>query len=136
MAKLIKLSDKELVTNHIQKLDASISGIVENIRQIILSTDPNISEKIKWNNPSFYYAGPMQPFDPKEYKSEIAVMNLFKNRLMLVFPSGAKINIHNDILEGNYTDGRRLVVFKDLDDVLNKKVILQSVIKEWIRLVK
>jgi hypothetical protein len=33
----------------------------------------------------------MKPFDPKEYKREIIVMNLFKGRIMLVFPSGAKV---------------------------------------------
>ncbi len=41
------------------------------LRNIILSTDKEIGERIKWNNPSFYYTGEMKPFDPKEYKREL-----------------------------------------------------------------
>jgi len=55
-----------------------------------LSTDKEIGERIKWNNPSFYYTGEMKLFDPKEHKREIIVFNLYKGRIMLVFPSGEK----------------------------------------------
>ena len=98
MAKL-KLTDTEQVTEHIEKLDAPIAEIVEVLRQTILDTDKEIGERIKWNNPSFYYTGEMQPFDPKEYKREIIVFNLFKNRIMLVFPSGAKVNDTSGLLD-------------------------------------
>lgn len=67
MAKQV-LSDQQQVSQHIQKLEPSLGKIIEYIRQFILSTDPEISERIKWNNPSFYYTGEMKPFDPKEYK--------------------------------------------------------------------
>ena len=128
-----KLTDQQQVTQHIQKLDVSIRDIVETLRQIILNVSDEISERIKWNNPSFYYAGEMKPFDPKEYKREIAVFNLHKNRIMLVFPSGAKVNDTTGLLTGDYTDGRRLVVFKDLEEVKSKQAGLQSVIKEWLK---
>jgi hypothetical protein len=131
-----KLTDTEQVTEHIRKLDKSIAGTVETLRQIILKTDKEISERIKWNNPSFYYTGEMKPFDPKEYKREIIVLNLFKNRIMLVFPSGAKVNDKSGLLEGEYKDGRRITVFKDLKDVKEKEKNLQSVIKKWLKLVE
>ena len=130
-----KLTDREQVTQHIQKLDPSIKDTVETLRQIILNVDKEISERIKWNNPSFYYNGEMKPFDPKEYKREIAVFNLHKNRIMLVFPGGANVNDTSGLLTGDYADGRRIVVFKDLDDVRVKEAILKSVIKEWLKLV-
>jgi len=135
MAKPAKLTDKEQVTEHIHKLDPEIRKVIELIRKIILSTDNEIAERIKWNNPSFYYTGEMKPFDPKEYKREIVVFNLFKNRIMLVFPSGAKINDTTGLLEGDYKDGRRLIVFKDMDDVISKKKGLQHVIKIWLSLI-
>ena len=130
-----KLSDKAQVTAHIKKLDPSISKTVERIRQIILSTDKEIAEYIKWNNPSFYYTGEMKPFDPKEYKRDLIVMNLHKGRIMLVFPGGAKVNDTTGFLEGDYKDGRRIVVFADLKDVKAKEKILQDVIKKWLKLV-
>jgi hypothetical protein len=135
MAK-IKLTDQEQVTEHIQKFDPIIKDTIEALRKIILSTDSNIGEHIKWNNPSFYYTGPMAPFDPKEYKRDIIVMNLLKNRIMLVFPSGAKINYTSGLLEGDYKDGRRTVVFKDMDDMRTKEKTLQDVIKTWLKLVE
>jgi len=130
-----KLTDREQVTQHIQKLDVSIRDIIETLRQIILNVSDEISERIKWNNPSFYYNGEMQPFDPKEYKREMIVFNLHKNRIMLVFPSGAKVNDTTRLLTGDYADGRRIVVFKDMDDVRLRKADLQFVIKEWLKLV-
>ena len=130
-----KLSDEEQVSLHIKQLDPALGKIVETIRQIILSTDKEIGERIKWNNPSFYYTGEMKAFDPKEYKREIVVFNLFKGRIMLVFPSGAKINDPSGLLEGDYKDGRRITVFKDMDDLKTKQNALQNVIKEWLKLV-
>ena len=130
-----KLSDTEQVTQHIQKLEPALGKIIEYIRQLILKTDKEISEQIKWNNPSFYYTGEMKPFDPKEYKRDLIVMNLHKARIMLVFPSGAKVNDTSGLLEGDYKDGRRLVIFKDMKDVKAKEKNLQGVIKKWLKLV-
>jgi hypothetical protein len=135
MAKAAKLSDKEQVTTHIQKLEPGLRKIIETLRKIILSTDKEIDERIKWNNPSFYYTGDMKPFDPKEYKREIIVFNLHKGRIMLVFPSGAKVNDTSGFLEGDYKDGRRISVFKDLKDVKSKEKALQQVIRKWLELV-
>ncbi len=135
MAKSVKLSDSEQVSEHINKLDPAIRKIIETLRQIILSTDKEIGERIKWNNPSFYYTGEMKPFDPKEYKREMIVFNLFKNRIMLVFPSGAKVKDESGLLEGGYKDGRRIVVFSDMDHVKAREKDLKKIIKDWLKLV-
>lgn len=130
-----KLSDQEQVSEHIQKLEPALAQVVETLRRIILSTDPEIGERIKWNNPSFYYTGEMVEFDPKEYKRDLIVMNLHKGRVMLVFPSGAKVNDQSGLLEGDYKDGRRIAIFKDLEDVQAKQGALQQIIKAWLELV-
>lgn len=136
MAKATKLSDKDQVTEHIKKLDPSLSKIIEYLRKSILKIDKEIGECIKWNNPCFYYTGEMKPFNPKEYKREIIVLNLFKGRIMLVFPSGAKIDDQTGFLTGEYKDGRRLVIFNDLADVKAKEQLLHSAIKKWLTLVE
>ena len=133
---MAKLSDQEQVTTHIQKLDPSIGEAIETLRQIILSAHPEISEHIKWNNPSFYYSGEMAPFNPKEYKRDIAVMNLHKNRIMVVFPSGAKLDDTSGLLTGDYTDGRRIAIFKDLEDIKSKAETVKTLIKLWVDLVE
>jgi hypothetical protein len=135
MAKSTQLSESQQVTEHIKMLDPGLEQVVETLRKIILNTDKEIGERIKWNNPSFYYTGQMKPFDPKEYKREIIVFNLHKGRIMLVFPSGAKVNDKTGFLQGDYKDGRRIVVFKDVEDVKLKEKELQKVIKDWLKLV-
>jgi hypothetical protein len=54
---------------------------------------------------------------------------------MRVFPSGAKVNNKSGLLEGDYKDGRRITIFRDLKDVIAKEKNLQSVIKKWLKLV-
>lgn len=127
------LPEADQVTAHIKALDPSPGKIVQLIHEIILATDKEIGERIKWNNPSFYYTGVMAPFDPKEHKRDIIVLNLFKGRFMLVFPSDATLNDPSGFLEGDYTDGRRTVVFKDIDDVISKKKTLQEIVGDWIK---
>jgi hypothetical protein len=135
MAKTSKLSDKELVSQHIKKLEPKLAEVVNYLRQIILQTDKEIDERIKWNNPSFYYTGDMKEFDAKEYKRDLIVMNLFKGRIMLVLPTGAKVSDKSGLFEGEYKDDRRIIIFKDLNDVKEKQKNLQEIIKEWLKLV-
>jgi hypothetical protein len=135
MANSHKSSDQDEVAAHIKKLGPTLGRIIEYLRKIILSTDKEIGERIKWNNPSFYYTGEMKPFDPKEYKREIIVFNLFKGRIMLVFPSGAKIKDKTELLQGDYKDGRRIIIFKNMEDVKSKEKALQGLIREWLKLV-
>jgi hypothetical protein len=131
-----KTTSTEQVTDHIQKLDPKIRPLVESIRQLFLSADPDIGERIKWNNPSFYYTGDLKPFDPKEYKRELAVFNLHKGKIMLVFPTGASVHDTSGLLEGTYEDGRRIAVFTTQEDIDAKAAALQTVIKEWLKLVE
>jgi hypothetical protein len=136
MAKTKDIHDPDGVTAHIGHLEPQVAAVVELIRAIILAADPAIGERIKWNNPSFFYTGEMKPFDPKEYKREIAVFNLFKGRIMLVFPTGGKVNDPAQLLEGSYADGRRTVIFKDEQDVAAKKDALLAVLNNWLSLVE
>lgn len=128
-------NDSQSVTQFIETLEPAIAEAVEAIRHIIMSASPLIGERIKWNHPSFFYIGDMLPFNPKEYKRDIAVFNLNKGRIMLVLPSGAKLNHASGLLEGDFTDGRRTITFKDVADVISKEQLLLDAIKEWISLV-
>ena len=48
---------------------------------------------------------------------------------MLVFPSGAKVNDQTGLLEGDYKDGRRIIVFTDMKDVKTKEKALKKLLK-------
>lgn len=128
--------DPKSVTELIQKLNPEFGKLVETVRQLILASDKAIGERVKWNSPSFFYTGDMQPFDPKEYKRDIAVMNLRQGRVLLVMPTGARINDTSGFLEGTYTDGRRTITFDTLDDVKKKASDLQVILSKWMDLIE
>src|SRR5277367_1810038 len=133
--KSAKPSEPEKVDDYIRKLKHPLADVVKALRRIILSTDTEIGEEIKWNAPTFFYAGEMGPFDPKEYKRYIVVFNLYrKDCIRLVFPSGAKVKDTSGLLEGEYADGRRLAMFYGLRDVAAKEKQLKRVIRKWLTL--
>lgn len=129
-------SNQETVSEFIQKLDKPLAEVVEAVRQLMLSTDPEVAEQIKWNSPSFYYTGEMKPFNPKEYKRDIAVLNLHRGHVLMVFPSGANVPDTSGLLEGDYKDGRRMVTFPDMAAVQAKASALQEVVRAWLQLVE
>lgn len=123
----------ENVDQLLSALDHPLNDAVSALRKIILDTDPNIAEQVKWNSPSYYYTGEMAPFDPKEYKRDIVVVNLHKkDSILLVFPTGARIDDASGLLEGKFTDGRKMAKFGSLDEVNERGEDLKKVIKNWM----
>lgn len=128
-----KLTNEEQVAEYLQKLNPALAETINFLRKIVLAVDKEISEHIKWNSVSFYYSGEMKPFDPKEYKRDILVLNIHrKETILLVFPTGAKINDSSGFLEGNYTDGRKIAQIKNLEDAKSKQKNLENVLKDWL----
>src|SRR5262249_4783301 len=129
-AKTTKPSDSEAVDAYIKRLKHPLADVVIALRQIILKTDQEIGEEIKWNAPSFFYTGEMKPSDPKEYKRFLVIFNLYKKDcIRLVFWGGAKVRDKSGFLEGNYADGRRLAMFQSLEDVKAKKKSLEGALR-------
>jgi hypothetical protein len=130
---LTKPSEPEMVDAFMAKLKHPLADVVAELREIILSTDPEIGEEIKWNAPAFFYKGELPQFDPKQYKRHVVVFNLFKQDcIRVVFPSGARVKDESGFLEGDYPDGRRLAFFHDMKEVKSRKPILQRIVKQWL----
>ena len=132
----MKPTASEQVSAHIQQLSPALQPAIEYLRQLMLSIDPMIAEHIKWNSPAFYYAGEMKPFAAKEYKRDILVMNLRNDQITCVLPTGMSIQQNTAILEGDYTDGRRMIRFQDLSDIQAKEAALRATIQEWLDMVE
>lgn len=133
MAKSKDVHDPQAVSALIRKLEPMQASLIEDIRQIVLSTDREIGEQIKWNSPSFFYTGEMKPFNPKEYKRDIVVINMRKGQALLVFPTGAIIKDTTGLLEGDYADGRRMITFKNTNQVKARAKDLQQIIRLWLK---
>jgi hypothetical protein len=103
---------------------------VEAVREIILSAHPGVTERIKWNAPSFCIEGDdritfrLQPGD----------------RVELVFHRGTRKR--DDAATFSFEDGsgllewvardRALVTFRDLDDVEAKRAALKDLVRRWM----
>ena len=132
-----KSSMPEQVDLYLRRLKHPLLAVVQKLRQIILKTDSSIGEEIKWNAPTFFYTGPMEPFDPKEYKRYMVIFNLFKQDcIRLVFWRGAAADDQSGFLEGDYADGRRLAIFHSEKDVQSRKKKLQDTLKRQLKNMK
>jgi hypothetical protein len=132
-----KTSEPAKVDDFMKTLDHPLKKVVAALRKIVLDAGEEIGEEIAWNAPSFFYTGKMKPFNPKEYKRVIIVFNLFKkDSVRLIFLTGARVDDKSGFLEGDYADGRRLVLFYSMDEVEAKKKKLQILIKKWLKLLE
>jgi hypothetical protein len=130
------VSNQAIVQQYLNDLDHPMISVVMKLRETISGAANEIAEQIKWNAPSFYYTGQMKQSDPKQYLQDIVVFNLHKqDSVMLVFPTGARIKDNSGLLEGNYKDGRRIAMFRSIEEVENEKHNLHNVIKSWIETV-
>lgn len=117
-------NDRNAVEAYLRDVDHPFKAEMEAVRAIILGVSDKISERIKWNAPSFYYKEDLGAFHPRA--TEYA-------HLILLFPGGAGMDDSSGLLEGNHKD-RREAKFHSLNDVKAKKPALEKLVKNWIAL--
>lgn len=133
MAKKTDPNNTDALANYLDNLEHPLKNVLLELQLQILSKFPEISAQLKWNSLSLYYNGEMKPFNPKEYKRDLVVFNLNKREyILLVFPTGSKIKDNNQVLEGDYPDGRRMLKINSIEDLNNKMTDLQLLIQFWI----
>lgn len=126
-----KLSGPEQVAEFMNNLEHPLKEEIEEVRNIILSTDDKITEHIKWNAPSFCYEG-----------EDRITFNLHgRGFIRLVFHCGAKVKKRNTneplivdtsgILEWKAVD-RAMMNFTDKNDVKAKEEKLREIITKWL----
>ncbi len=109
----------EAVNDYMQKLDHPLKSEIESVRDIIKS-NPHISERVKWNAPSFFYKEDLVTFHVRSPK-----------HVHLVFHNIAITHINSALLEGDFKD-RRMMYFTDLEDVKMKRTELEKIISELV----
>lgn len=127
------ISEPEKVESYLSAFEHPLKEIVLALRHEILQANQLIGEGIYWNAPTFFYTGEMETFNPKEYKRYL--VGFVFNRtdcIRLVFLKGATVNDSKNVLEGNFKDERKLMVFQNMEDVQNKKEALKEILNELI----
>lgn len=120
------------VSTHIKGIDPEFRETVQKLRALFLAANPEIAEHIKWNSPAFFYTGEMKSFDPKEYRRDIAVINLHRGKILIVFPTGNKIDKSIGLKGKDYPDGRKIVTIENLKEAEDLSEVLRNGINNWI----
>jgi hypothetical protein len=102
------------------RYDNPQKGLVQAVREVILDTDGRVTEAIKWQAPTFVYAGNIASFYPKA-----------KQHVSLMFHTGASLPDPSGLLEGE-GDTSRVAKFADADDLAAKSDALRGLVRAWI----
>ena len=124
------------VNDFIQATEGHLQELLTELRQILNGFAPELGEHIKWNSPAYFYTGEMSDFDAKTYARDFVVLNCHRGYVLMVFPNGATLEDPNKILEGQYSDGRRMVTIKSSSDVQDKTDGIKSLTQAWINSLK
>ncbi|RDB03194.1 DUF1801 domain-containing protein [Runella aurantiaca] len=113
-------TDAEKVGEYMHLLEHPLKAEINALRAIIMATHPALSERIKWNAPS-YYAG-----------VDLVTFNLrMTHKVHLVFHHAAIVNISSALLEGDYKD-RRMMYFNNMAEVETHRAELQRIMVELV----
>ena len=127
------ISEPEKVHEFMANLTHPLKEVVQYVRELILSIDTKIGEGIYWNAPVFFFTGEMKPFEPKDFRRYIVgfVFNR-QDCIRMVFLQGAGVIDQANLLEGNFKDNRKLVVFTSLEDAQNKAELLKDIVQQLV----
>jgi hypothetical protein len=112
--------DAEKVKNYMEKLVHPLKAEIEAVRKII-KTNKNISERMKLDDPSYFY------------KEDLMTFNLHNQRLVhLVFHNPAIVNIESDLLEHGYRENR-MVYFDSMKSIKDNKKELMNIFDKLVK---
>lgn len=130
MAKKEKISGTNQVNQFLQNNEHTLKEGIHLIRKIILESNNNLTEHIKWNAPSFCFKD----------EDKITFKLNSKDNIQIIFHRGAKvkevpkdkfINESTGILKWA-TNDRAVATFVSLEQINENKDSLIKIINEWI----
>ena len=121
--------DAEAVAEFLRNLDHPLKDEILAVRKIISQANSNLTEHIKWNAPSFCFAG-----------EDRITFNLHnKSFIRLIFHCGAKKTRLEDRLiqddSGFLTwasSDRAIAIFTNMEDVKSKENQLLATVNKWL----
>ena len=111
------------VNEYMKTLEHPLKNEIELVRKIILDSEPNILEQVKWNAPSFRYTQDFVTFNTRPL-----------DRIHLVFHYPSIVQIHSDLLEGEYKD-RRMMYLANRAEIEAARGELQRIVRESVQLI-
>lgn len=129
-----KLEGSNLVKDFLNNLQHPLKPVILEVRKIILDSNQELTEHIKWNAPSFCFNG-----------EDKVTMKLFPPKnIQVIFHRGVKvkqqpkdklIQDNTGILKWSSND-RAVATFIDIEDVKLKSSKLSEIVIRWIEATK
>lgn len=118
------------VTEFLDGLNHSLRKEIECLREIILSTDYDLAEGIKWNGPNYSLYG----------EDRITLRIHPQKQIQIIFHRGAKVKESptQRLLGSEYNillwkeNDRAIASFQSLQEILEKKQMIREVVEKWI----
>lgn len=121
-AKTKKPTDTTIVDAYMQKLTHPLKAEAEIVRTIIKKAGKQLSERIKWNAPSYYKDEDILTFNFGDPKC-----------IRIIFHHPSIVKITSPLLQGNYKD-RRIVYFTDAAAIKKNKKELENIVHQSIEM--
>lgn len=118
------------VTEFLDGLNHSLRKEIEYLCEIILSTDYDLAEGIKWNGPNYRLNG----------EDRITLRIHPQKQIQIIFHRGAKVKESptQRLLGSEYNillwkeNDRAIASFQSLQEILEKKQMIREVVEKWI----
>jgi len=118
------------VTEFLDGLNHSLRKEIEYLREIILSTDYDLAEGIKWNGPNYSLNG----------EDRITLRIHPQKQIQIIFHRGAKVKESPEqrLLGSQYNillwkeNDRAIATFQSLQEILEKKQMIREIVEKWI----
>lgn len=130
-----KLTGEEQVAEFLSQMQHPFKNEIEEVRRMVLSAVPGLTEHMKWNAPSFCY----------ENEDRITFQLQGKGFFRLIFHTGAKAKARAEkgrIMEDASgllewaADDRAILKLTDMIDVASKEEKLREIVTKWIEATK
>ena len=118
------------VTDFLDSLNHALRAEIECLRNIIMSTDYELTEGIKWNGPNYSING----------KDRITMRINPQKQIQVIFHRGAKVKepLKERLLSGQYDiliwkeNDRAIASFKSLDEIQENSQMIREIVTKWI----
>jgi hypothetical protein len=129
MTKKTKLTGEQEVALFIEKTDHPLKNEIIALRKIILASDAEITEHIKWNAPSFC-VNSEDRFTFKLNATEVVDIVFHRGAKAKAMPSERLIEDPDGLLKW-VTNDRAVATFSNMTDIQNKESALIAILNEW-----
>jgi uncharacterized protein YdeI (YjbR/CyaY-like superfamily) len=118
------------VTAFLDSLKHSLRDEIERLRKIIMSTEYDLNEGIKWNGPNYSING----------EDRITIRINPQKQLQIIFHRGAKVKepLDKRLLSKNYDiliwkeNDRAIASFKSLNEIQENSQMIREIVEKWI----